>query len=594
MSVQGKISVHPRGFGFFTAEDGRVGFVTPPDLNAFLDGDEVTAQLDSTEPERWSASQLKLVRRQREQLFGQVYFRGKRPFLKIDRLIANTDWPLLEQPQLKLVEGLTLVAQVEGQQLRPLRKVDEQGDVGLERCLVRHQIRAQFPEPLSQVQGQPIALGHRRDLRSLPTVTIDAPSTTDIDDALSCLAAEPDGSLRVLVSIADVDSQVPAGSALDHEARLRGTSVYLAGRVIPMLPDGLSSDALSLLPGVDRLALTAELRLDCEGQLTSVDLYESLIRSDMRLSYEEVSEFLAGQHDQLPSEIGDTLRRLRAAAARLSTVRAARGGVEVASEEAYVSFDPATRQPTGLEPRAETPAHRLVERLMVAANEAVAGWLVARGLPGMYRIHPEPQSEQLQKLAQSASNFGIEAAFGPRLSPRGLAAFEAQYRGTPLANAMRTVVGGILGPARYTVEPGLHFGLGAPLYLHFTSPIRRYADLVVHRIVKGYLSGERGQHPQDPHLAQLAEQLNHLAWKASKAENERFRMVVARLFRDRVGQELLGYVVAIKHFGLIVQLQGTGASGTLPPDSSLAIGDSVTCRIASVQEELGRIELERL
>ncbi|MBN9417642.1 ribonuclease R [bacterium SCN 62-11] len=612
--VLGRISVNPRGFGFLNYDGDKTAFIVPPDLNPFLDGDMVSARVSAAENGRFNASDLVLEERTRGELFGSIVFRGRKPFLKVDRLVSNTDWPL-SQNELELEEGLYLVAALDGARLVPLRIIETEADLGLERCGVRHGIRSVFPaEVLEQARRATLTVAStRRDLRELPTVTIDAPSTTDIDDALSALPPEADGALRVLVSIADVDAMVPEGSALDLEARRRATSVYMAGRVIPMLPEELSSATVSLLPDEERLTLTAELRIDPEGQITAVDVYESVIRSHARLSYEAVSSFLLGADPEaVPEGVAPTVRRLRTAAARLSLVRAARGGVELASEEAYVSFDPTTRQPTGLEPRGETMAHRIVERLMVAANEAIAGWLVDRGLPGMFRVHPEPDSEKVRMLADSARHFGIEAGFGPRLSPRGLAAFEGQYRGTSVALALRTVLGRTLGPAQYTPVSGQHFGLGAPLYLHFTSPIRRYADLLVHRVIKRYLAGDRSQIPQDPALMELASHLNAATWKASKAESERMRMLVARIFRERIGEVVEGNVVAIKPFGLVLQMSGTGATGTIASESlpdgpyrverhgqqlvgardTFAVGDYLEARVVNTNEDLGRVDLE--
>ncbi len=610
--VVGRVSLHPRGFGFLNFQDesglDQAAFITPPDLNGFLDGDVVEASLGHTSDGRFSAQELQLRQRHRRELFGTVVVRGRRRFLKVDRLVSNTDWPLEQADHLQ--PEAPVVATIVGQHLLPARVLEASADLALERCLVRHGLLSQFPAGLAPLVRSGEDEG-RRDLRELCTITIDAPSTTDIDDALSALPPESDGSIRVLVSIADVDSQVAEDSALDLEARQRGTSCYLAGRVLPMLPDSLSSDALSLLPQVERRTLTAELRIDPEGHITAVDLYPSWIRSQARLSYEAVSDFFDGHFEAVPEAVVPTLRWLRTAGARLATVRAARGGVELAREEAYVSFDPATRQPTEVTSRQVTPAHRLVERLMVAANEAVAEWLVTRGRASLFRVHDEPGPDQVEKLQESASHFGLEAAFGGRLTPRRLAAFEAQFRHTPLAPALNTVLGWALGPARYSARPSAHFGLGAPLYLHFTSPIRRYADLVVHRHVKAYLRGERG--PQDlAALEQLAEALNAQTLRAGKAEQERLRMLVARLFAQRLGEQLEGNVVAVKPFGLVVQLLGTGVTGTVASDSlprgpyrldlarsrwvgpeqEFAVGDPLRVVVSGAQEELGRVELQ--
>ncbi|MBK8252161.1 MAG: VacB/RNase II family 3'-5' exoribonuclease [Polyangiaceae bacterium] len=615
-TVRGRISIHPRGFGFVTADgnEPQSAFVAPPDLNAFLDGDIVSAKWVVADDGRVSAQQLTLIERPRKELFGTVTYRQKKPFLRVDRLVANTDWPLESSNPSLFIEGAAWVATIQGTTAVAVRPVTE-SDLAIERCVARHGIRSVFSTDVlsaAETAAKKPTIGLRRDLRSVPTVTIDGPSTRDIDDALSAYPADPDGALRVLVSIADVDAFVPEGSVIDQEARLRGTSVYLAGRVVPMLPHVLSSDAASLVPDQDRLALTVEMRIDPEGKVTSVDLYESLIRSHARLDYDSVSEFFAEGHSTTIAEsVIPTLRWLRTAAARISATRAARGGVDLAREEAYIELDSETGEPTTIFARQETESHRLVERLMVAANEAVAEWLTNRGLPGMFRVHDAPAPERTARLAALAQNFGLEPGFGPTLTPRGLSAFEAQFRTAKFAPALRTVLGKTLGPARYTVIPSQHFGLGAPLYLHFTSPIRRYADLVVHRIIKRYLNGDRTQIAGDATIQTLAERINHLGYIASKAEAERHRMLVARLLSNRIGERVRGNVITIKPFGLVIQMAGTGATGTIANDSlpngpyqldpshsalvgsthRFAIGDAVECTIASTNEDLGRIDL---
>lgn len=617
--VRGRIGVNPRGFGFLVTEEPepRSAFVAPPDLNRFLEGDIVRAAVATDSAGRSMASSLVLEQRVRREVFGTVTTRGKRPHLAIDRAVANTDWPFAEGTADGLAEGTALLARVGDGVVTPHEILPAGADLAVARCLARHGLRGDHGPALVEEAKRAKAslrLGPRRDLRELPTVTIDAASTTDIDDALSALPAlpsDPDGALRVLVSIADVDAFVPEGSPLDEEARVRGTSVYLAGKTVPMLPDVLSSDAASLLEGAERPTLTVELRIDAEGHVTSTDVYESLLRSHARLTYDAVSAFFDGDEGAIPEGVATTVRWLRTAAARISAHRAARGGTELAREEAFVSVDRATGEPTAVEARADTPAHRLVERLMVAANEAVARWLVERGLPGVFRVHPPPTAERVARLADFAKNFGIEAGFARELTPRGLTAFEAQLVGSRLAPAVRLVLARALGPARYAAEPGLHFGLAAPLYLHFTSPIRRYADLAVHRIVKRYLRGDRSMTATVPALGELCQQITDAARASDKAETERRRMLVARLFGSRIGEERGGYVIAVKPFGLVVQLEGTGVTGTVatevlpdgPYDADLArerlisgtrsfsVGDTLRVRIAAANEELGRIEL---
>ncbi len=600
--VTGRISVHPRGFGFLNLEgrDGESAFVTPPDLNKLLEGDRVEARVVETQPGRFTAQAPRLLERSRTALFGSLTRHGGKAFLRVDRVVANTDWHLDDVPP-GTPEGVALVARIDGDRARFQRSVAA-SEASIERVLVRHGIRSEFPaECVAQAKRARRATGvaRRRDLRDVPTVTIDSAETRDIDDALAVLPAQDDGAVRVLVSIADVDAAVPEGSDLDLEARRRGTSVYLVGRVIPMLPPELSEAGASLVPGKDRLALTVELRIAPEGEVVSVDVAETVIRSHARLTYDQVAGYLdEGRADGIAPEVLACLRWLRTAAARLSVVRAARGGTTALfREEASVRLDADTREPTGIVARSETSAHRLVERLMVATNEAVASWLIDRGLPALHRVHDQPDRERLATLSELARNSGFEPGFGATLTPRGLAAFEAQFRGTNVEPAMRTAMLGVLGPARYSSEPRPHFGLAATRYLHFTSPIRRYADLVVHRAVKRFLGGARGATTADPALEVLAGEINRAAYAARRAELERLQMVAARWLAPRIGERFRGNVVATKSFGVVVQLEGMGVTGTIAseglPAGGLPLGVPLDVKLVRVDEELGRIELER-
>ena len=609
--LKGRVSVHPRGFGFVTFEPGHEpesAFAAPPDLNGFLTDDVVTGHLEESSKGH-RILDLKLVERPRERLFGSVTVRKGKRWHTIDPEISNTDWPLDGADDLDA--DTFVVAKVQGDRTKLEREVAAT-EQSLERVMVRHDLPTAFPElpPLPKLPRK--ELERRRDLRDMVTVTIDAPSTKDIDDAVAALPADEHGALRVLVSIADVDSMVPIDSPLDLEARRRATSVYLADRVIPMFPRSLSEDALSLHPGVDRPTVTVEMRVDPEGEVTAIDVYESVIRSHGRLNYEQVATFLEGDDEAVPEATRATLRWLRTAVARLDMVRSARGGVSFIDDESFIEIDQATKEPTEVVARKNTVAHQLIERLMVAANEAVATWLCDRGLPTLYRVHEEPESERVAQLAEAARLLGLEAGFGRTLTPKALAAFELQIRDRPNAPALQTVLRRLLGPARYDRGPEQHFGLGAPLYLHFTSPIRRYADLVVHRVVKAYLAGERQALPHATDLDEIAVNLNDKAYRAAKAERERMRMLAARLFKQRIGDQLKGNVVALKPFGLIVQLEKSGITATVAteelPDGPykissdgfafegkkrrFVIGQPLRVEVVDADEVLGRIELK--
>jgi ribonuclease R len=249
---------------------------------------------------------------------------------------------------------------------------------------------------------------------------------------------------------------------------------------------------------------------------------------------------------------------------------------------------------------------------MVAANEAVARWLVERGVPGVFRVHDEPDTERTHTLEVSARNFGYEAAFGGRITPLSLAAFDQQITGAPIEPALRSVLLRSLGPARYTVHPSVHFGLAAPLYLHFTSPIRRYADLAVHRIVKRYLHGDRAFVPGDATLEALARHINDRARAATRAENDRRRMLTAAYMIDHIGEVYDARITRVRTFGLVAQIDKSLIEGTIPydrlPDGpyevdadeayarsetrTFAIGMAIRVSVTDADPTLGRIGFE--
>lgn len=616
--VEGTITVHPRGFGFLNFRidsEERSAFVIPPELNPYLAGDQVRATVVRGDDGRYSARGLSLVARGRAVLFGQVVERKGRLWLQTDKEVANTHWPLLGKAR----PDDFVLAQIEGEVAVVAEVLEDDADIPLERLIARFDLVEGFDEDCySQVETivkRPHELGKRRDLRGVPTITVDAPSTTDLDDAVSVLGADSEGAVRLLVSIADPCEFIEADSALDEEARARGTSTYLADRVLPMLPHELSSGHLSLLPRQERCCLTVEMRIDMEGEVRSVDIYESLIESRTRVAYSELEAWLySGELSESLRLVEDSLPWFRTAFARLSVARTRRGGVRFEGDETTTaSFDSEGRV-VGVTPFRTTRAHLMIEHFMVAANEAVAGWLSERGFPGIYRIHPEPDREKVDLFANSARQFGFEPGFEGRITPLALAGFDQQVRGVRSEPALRSVIRGVLEKARYCSQAGLHLGLGAPLYLHFTSPLRRYADFEVHRIVKAYLDGERALRPDDARYEELCRHLNRRSMLAGKAEALRRRMLLAEYMADRVGEEFEARITRVLPFGLVVQLEESLVEGLVPLESlpggpwtadntrawseriELRLAQAVRVRLESAEPEFGelnfRLELD--
>ncbi|HWX87031.1 MAG TPA: RNB domain-containing ribonuclease, partial [Solirubrobacteraceae bacterium] len=338
--------------------------------------------------------------------------------------------------------------------------------------------------------------GTRRDLRELPTFTVDPATARDFDDAVSArMESDPThpsdpahAAVRVWVHIADVAAHVPAGSLVDKEARRRSTSVYAPGLVEPMLPHALSSDACSLVPGAERLAVTIELVLH-GAKVESASFYRSLIRSDMRLDYEQVDLIFAAS-GLAPEPWGGPLAAARAAATELQAARESSGALVIDSAEPEFSFDEHGNV-SSIQPRAQTESHRLIEHLMIAANEAVARRLADASIPCLYRIHERPDPERIRRLVEQLASLGVPTPPVPNpLFPAQAADLvgeisrrvDAHVRGTGTGRiALSSLVLRSLKQACYSPHNVGHAGLHSACYCHFTSPIRRYPDLVCHR-----------------------------------------------------------------------------------------------------------------
>jgi ribonuclease R len=379
-------------------------------------------------------------------------------------------------------------------------------------------------------------LAERRDLRELPTFTIDPSSARDFDDAIS---AEPlrgadhagaDG-IRVWVHIADVAAHVPEGSPLDREARRRATSVYAPGAVEPMLPHALSSDACSLRPGVDRAVVTVELELH-GASVTRAAFYRALIRSDERLDYERVDRIFAGK-ESAAEPWGAPLRAARAAAAELQRERERDGALVVDSEEPEFCFD-AHGNVSAIHGRVQTESHRLIEHLMIAANEAVAGLLCQRGVPCLYRVHERPEPERVERLADQLASLEVPTPPLPAKSSKGERMSSTQaaelvremssrveqhvQRSGHGRQALSSLVLRSLKQAYYSPKNVGHAGLHSATYCHFTSPIRRYPDIVCHRALLSAVGGGEAA-PRAGELVELG------AWTS---ERERDAMIIER------------------------------------------------------------------
>ncbi len=403
-----------------------------------------------------------------------------------------------------------------------------------------------------------IKINERRSVRKSSSVTIDGADAKDFDDAVS-IEPLPDGGSRLGVHIADVCWYVQPGSVLDAEAQARGTSVYLADRVLPMLPETISNGCCSLLPGQDRLTLSAILNCDAQGNLQSYRLERSVIHSQARLVYGDVNLLLQGDETQLDlhKTLLPDLQAMATLASRLRALRFARGALDLDVDEAAITVDE-QGEPTDISLRPRGTAERLIEEFMLLANEAVGRHAREHKLPCLYRVHETMDVDKAQALATFLRGLGLRLKGAhAKVKPMALQQVLREAEDMPEYPVVAQLVLRAMQKARYDPEPLGHFGLAAEDYCHFTSPIRRYPDLFVHRMITAQITGqlrfvERAMHANAPALAVLTSSLERNAMEAERAVE---KLMMARYMAEKIGEEYEGRIVGAVEWGFYVSLQ---------------------------------------
>jgi ribonuclease R len=535
-----------------------------------------------------------------------------------------------------------------GKVIEVLGSPDDFG-VDVEMMIRKHQLPRILPE---NVLAEARAVAHldrsavltRQDFRELPIVTIDGETARDFDDAV-LVADRPEGGYELQVHIADVAEYVRAGTDLDLEARLRGTSVYFPDRAIPMLPQELSTNICSLRPGEDRLTLSCIMQFDASGNIDSYEIVEGVIRSAARMTYTEVHAILEGEAERRVryAALVPDFERMRKLAGLMNARREQRGSIDFDLPEPVIEFDE-QGQMRGVTKSERTWANRLIEEFMLAANECVATWLEDLGVPSLYRIHEKPEPRKVVQFEELAASFGYTLGLGALpvkriqmkadrrdalrtgrnirthevaedipVTPRMYQKLAAKIEGKPEERILSYLMLRSLRQARYSEVNEGHFALAAPTYTHFTSPIRRYPDLIVHRIAKALLrAGVRGEgtvaegrhsspwtHPNEglagivihrgkkrvpqasllsagssieppipeAELAQIAEETSQTERRAAEAERELVEWKKVRFMQDKVGEEFAALVLNPAKYGLFVELTDLFVEGLVPIDS---------------------------
>ena len=607
MEVDGVVRGHRDGHGFVLGEKGAADlYLAPQEMRAVLHGDRVKARvLRMDKRGRPEARVVEIVERKKTAIIGRLLHesgiwlvapedsRVGQDILIPKHLIADAVEG--QVVAIELTEPPTMFSQPLGRVVEVLGEIDDPG-MEIEIAVRKYDVPHQFtPETLAQAAALPEVLRaadrrHRVDLSDVALVTIDGEDARDFDDAVYCEPltsgrAKTPAGWRLLVAIADVSHYVKPGEPIDDDAFERATSVYFPRRVIPMLPEKLSNGLCSLNPLVERLTMVCDMVVDPDGIVTAYQFYPAIIVSHARLTYNEVAAVLANTNGPEASKreaLVPHLIHLHEVYRALHKQRAARGAIEFETVETQIVCDDQGRIER-IVPRTRNEAHRLIEEAMLAANVCAAEFIVESGQPALFRVHEGPTPEKRVALQNYLKALGAGLSISDDPQPAEFAAIAAQTRDRPDATQVHAMLLRSMQQAIYTSANNGHFGLAYEAYAHFTSPIRRYPDLLVHRAIKALLLGKRYQQATGTVVAKravrtgakltVAEQHDLDAWEAAGAHcsaNERradeaSRDVEAwlkcRYMRDRLGEEFAGTVTTATGFGLFVTLDGLYVEG---------------------------------
>ena len=571
-----------RGFGFLIPEEGEDCFIPPRAQGSAWNGDKVSAVITEEDPAtgRRTAKVTGVLERANRTVIGVLEKHDHALWLKPDsQRLPSLIQVATRRRNLRAGERAAVsMTSFGGHRQPPMGTLKEtfgpadQRESAVAAILYGHDIHRDFPpEVMEQTRAIPqfvqtAAMEGRLDLRDKTIITIDGASSKDFDDAVS-LEKDEQGRWVLGVHIADVSHYVQPGTPLDLEAYERGTSVYFADQVVPMLPEALSNGICSLNPQVDRLALSCIMTLDREGAVADHRIAKTVTRSTERMTYGDCNKLLAGEDPALAvkyDHILPMLKDMAALAKILDSRRRRRGGLDLETQESQVLCDE-KGEPVAVVLRRQGESEKLIEAFMLAANECVAQHLAEAGKPCVYRVHEKPSTEKTDALRTLVAPLGydLKTADGP-----GLQKLLDWAKGKPEEGAVSLMVLRSLMKARYDGENLGHFGLAAPYYCHFTSPIRRYPDLMVHRILTAILDGKWDKVGKRLTAAvpRSALQSSQRELAAQEAEREIEKRYLAEYMTHHVGETFTGAVTGVTRFGLFVMVAG-GVEGLLPAEA---------------------------
>lgn len=578
--VSGRVIAHPDGFGFLVPDEGGDDlFLAPRQMRTLMHGDRAVVRIAGFDRQgRPEGALVEVLERANHRIVGRFFIEGGVAFVAPDNrrlthevLVPTDATGGARHGQIVVVEitqypgdirqPLGSIVEILGDHMAPGMEIDVAArvyELPTEWSTEALSESARFGSEVAEA-----AKRGRRDLRDLPLVTIDGADAKDFDDAVYC-ERRPKG-WRLIVAIADVSAYVKLGSALDREAEQRGTSVYFPGRVVPMLPETLSNGLCSLNPQVDRLCMVCEMSIDASGRTTRSRFYSAVMRSAARLTYDEVAAMLIARDRkacQRRAELLPHLEELYALYQVLAANRRRRGAIDFETTETKIVFDEAGKidRIVALE---RNDAHRVIEECMIAANVAAARFLQRHKLPFLYRVHEEPDAEKIIDVRAFLAELGLKLGGGDRPQAGDFAKLLRKVQERPDRHLIETVLLRSLKQAQYSPDNGGHFGLAHTAYAHFTSPIRRYPDLLVHRAIRNVVEGgdREGFAYDQPGMVQLGEHCSMTERRADEAVRDAVDWLKCEFMLDKVGQEFDGLITGVTSFGFFVELKSIYAQG---------------------------------
>ena len=574
--VKGKVQGHPDGFGFLVTDDDSPDmFLSEKEMHQVLHGDVVMVRQKGVDKRgRPEAKIIEVLERVNNRVVGRLFEEHGIQFVVAENRRISQDILVSPGTSGDAKAGQVVILEIlkhPDKHAQPIGRIAEvlgnYADPGMEIeiALRKHELPYEFPNSVEKQAKSipPIVVADdwagREDIRKLPLVTIDGETARDFDDAVYC--APEKGGYRLIVAIADVSHYVKTNNDLDREAILRATSVYFPRRVIPMLPEELSNGLCSLSPKVDRLCMVCDMHIGNNGEIGEYRFYPSVMYSHARLTYNQVAEMLAEPDGELAkshANIFPHLEHLYALFKKLLKAREKRGAIDFETVETQMIFT-AQDKIERIVPVVRNDAHKLIEECMLAANVCAAGYLQEHKHTVLYRIHERPTPEKLEAVREFMREFGLQLDGGEEPQARDYSKLLKSIKGRPDAGLLQTVMLRSLRQAKYEPENVGHFGLGYEAYTHFTSPIRRYPDLLVHRAIKSVIEGK--QYKPEMKWAELGAHCSMAERRADDATRDVEAWLKCFYMRDHLGSVFTGTVSAVTSFGMFVSIDDLYVEG---------------------------------